>query len=97
MDRASSADAAELDWWMESSEGDVAVVAFSLPEKPVSVVVMNADGSSPVQVEWQRRSPSADCSGASSPSALVGIGLLNLGVLMLFRARARRRRSGHDR
>ena len=49
------ADVPDFDWWFESSEGDIAVVDFALPEDPVSVVVMNADGSAPVDVEGVRR------------------------------------------
>ena len=84
-------DVAELDWWIESSEADVAVVDFSLPKQPVSVVMMNADGSAPVHVELAAEVSIRGLFWGLLAAALIGIGVLNLGVLVLFRARARRR------
>lgn len=81
----------DLDWWLESDAGDPAVIEFPLPDKPISVVLMNADGSAPV---------AADVSVALSVPGLfwgmiallvLGIGLLLFGWLVLRRARALRR------
>jgi hypothetical protein len=85
------AEVASLDWWVESSEGDIAVVAFALPDDPVSVVAMNADGSAPVDVVVAAELSIRGLFWGLLAAALIGVGLLNLAVLSLLRGRARRR------
>lgn len=83
-------DVESLDWWVEKSDGEVAVVVLTLPEQPMSIVVMNADGSSPVDVEVAAEVSIRGLFWGLLAIAVIGLGLLNLGALILIRGRAKR-------
>jgi hypothetical protein len=84
------AEGPDLDWWVESATGEHAEVEFTLPDEPVSVVVMNADGASSVVVDVKAAVSVRGVFWGAVAMIVVGLGLLILGVLALRRGRPRR-------
>lgn len=81
----------DLDWWLESDTSQQARVEFPLPDRPVSVLVMNADGASPVVVDVEAAVEIRGAFWGVVAVGLVGVGLLIFGLLMLRQGRRRRR------
>lgn len=78
-------DVSGLDWWLASDSGSDASVVFGLPDEPISVLVMNADGSPAVDVDVTAAVSVAGFFWGALALLVLGVGLELSGFLVLRR------------